>query len=50
MTARACTTLFLLIALSGCAGPPAAQVSQSPCDLSEASYACQVKRYHDVAQ
>jgi hypothetical protein len=45
--ARTCLSL-LLLALVGCSGLPAAPPSDSPCAVSEASYACQVKRYHDV--
>ena len=50
MMARTCSALVLLLVLSGCAGTRPTQVSQSPCDVSEASYECQVKRYQDVAQ
>jgi hypothetical protein len=45
--ARTCLLLFLL-ALAGCAGLPPPRPSDSPCAVSEASYACQVKRYHDT--
>lgn len=40
-----------LLALAGCAAPGAAPPQQlSPCRTQgEASYACQVQRYHDVA-
>ena len=34
--------------LTGCATLPPAQVSQSPCAIHEASYECQVERYHNV--
>jgi hypothetical protein len=40
--------LAILLALAGCGTlrqPPAA----SPCSLDEASYACQVERYHNVS-
>ena len=38
-----------LLALAGCAGvAPPARVA-SPCVEAEASYACQVQRYYDVA-
>lgn len=35
--------------LAGCAAqPPARPVAVSPCAVSEASYECQVERYHNV--
>jgi hypothetical protein len=41
--------LLLLLALGGCAGVPAVR-QDDPCVVQgEASAACQVKRYHDVA-
>lgn len=43
--------VVLLLALAACANlppPPPSQASVSPCALSEASYACQVERYHNV--
>ena len=40
---------LLLAALAGCSGLPAYERPVSPCDGAEASYACQVQRYHDVA-
>ena len=43
-------TVALLVALAGCSSPPPAQYSASPCDAGEATYACQVERYHNVAQ
>lgn len=42
--------LLSLLALAGCTTVPAARHDESPCvTQGEASYACQVKRYHDVA-
>lgn len=41
-------TLQLLLALAGCAAEPRPPVT-SPCAEGEASYACQVERYHNVA-
>lgn len=39
-----------LFLLAGCAFPPPQDVSlASPCAAGEATHACQVKRYHDVA-
>jgi hypothetical protein len=35
--------------LSGCAGANSKLDTSSPCYANEASYACQVQRYHDVA-
>ena len=43
--------LFLVLALAGCADLSDAQpqyTANSPCQLHEASYACQVERYHNV--
>lgn len=40
----------LLSLLAGCAAPPPPEAyAVSPCAAGEATYACQVKRYHDVA-
>ena len=43
--------LASLLALGGCAAWPQAQAPHEPhpCDAGEATYACQVQRYHDVA-
>jgi len=43
--------VFLLLGLAGCSAlppPPPPQASVSPCFANEASYACQVERYHNV--
>ena len=41
--------LVLLLALAACAGTPQfVQYGASPCALHEASYECQVERYHNV--
>jgi hypothetical protein len=40
--------IFFLIALAGCSGVPRVQSAASPCSAGEASYACQVERYHNV--
>ncbi|MGZ5786653.1 MAG: hypothetical protein ACXWJM_12090 [Ramlibacter sp.] len=38
-----------LLALAGCASvPPHAVDTRSPCYANEASYECQVERYHNV--
>ncbi len=37
------------LALAGCAAPPQVQRQASPCDEGEATYACQVQRYHDIS-
>lgn len=39
----------LLAAAAGCSGVPAAAPQPSPCAGGEASYDCQVHRYHNVA-
>ncbi len=39
----------LLAFLAGCAAPPHEAHAVSPCAAGEATYACQVKRYQDVA-
>jgi hypothetical protein len=42
--------VVLLLALAGCAGSTPYQREPSPCEVhGEASYACQIQRYHDVA-
>ena len=38
----------LLLALAGCSGLPRQPVEPSACAGNEASYACQVERYHNV--
>lgn len=40
--------LLLLLALAGCAGLPRPEQAASACAGGEASYACQVERYHNV--
>ena len=41
--------VIALIALAGCSGMAAMQRNvSSPCAISEASYECQVERYHNV--
>jgi hypothetical protein len=45
-----CITMAWLLALAGCSGLPPAQYSASPCDAGEATYACQVERYHNISQ
>jgi hypothetical protein len=41
-------TLIVLLALAGCSALPPPQLVASPCATSEASYECQVERYHNV--
>ena len=41
--------VIALAALAGCAGLPPYMPHPSACDAGEATYACQVERYHDVA-
>ena len=41
--------LAAVFALAGCAGVPQAQLAASPCAAGEATYACQVERYHNIA-
>ena len=42
-------TLALVIALAGCAAPSNTRGYSSPCDEGEATYACQVERYHNIS-
>ncbi len=42
-------SLVLLLVLAGCSGLPPVQRPTSPCEVSEASYECQMQRYHDVS-
>jgi hypothetical protein len=39
----------LLFALAGCSALPQATATASACAAGEATYACQVERYHNVA-
>jgi hypothetical protein len=41
-------SVVFLLALAGCSGLPRAQYVASPCSAGEATYACQVERYHNV--
>jgi hypothetical protein len=41
--------IAILLALAGCSGVAPRQYPASACSVSEASYACQIQRYHDVA-
>ena len=41
-------SVVLLVALAGCSSV-APQYPASPCAASEASYACQIERYHNVS-
>jgi len=45
--ARPFVVVFLL-ALAGCAATPRPPGEVSPCYANEASYECQVERYHNV--
>lgn len=47
MSRFSCIALAVSL-LAGCATLPPPQVSQSPCAIHEASYECQVERYHNV--
>jgi outer membrane biogenesis lipoprotein LolB len=38
-----------LLLLAGCSGVPQAPRQPSPCDAGEATSACQIQRYHDIA-
>lgn len=40
--------MVLLLTLAGCSGVPR-QYPASPCAASEASYECQIERYHNVS-
>lgn len=43
-------SVALLPALAGCSGPAYRPYIESPCSTGdEASYACQIERYHKVA-
>jgi hypothetical protein len=39
----------LLVAIAGCSGLHPYDRTVSPCAAGEATYACQIQRYHDVA-
>jgi hypothetical protein len=40
---------LLLLALAGCTGLPPQQRDASPCAAGEATWACQIERYNNVA-
>lgn len=40
--------LLLLLTLGACTAVPSYEPVSSPCAASEASYACQVERYHNT--
>lgn len=40
--------IAVLLALAGCTNLPAHPSDPSACAVNEASYACQVERYHNV--
>lgn len=42
-------SLLVLFLVTACAGGPLRQVAPSPCAAGEATPACEVQRYHDVA-
>ena len=42
-------SVIILLALAGCSGVAHRQYGPSACSTGEASYACQVERYHNVA-
>ncbi|HEY8356648.1 MAG TPA: hypothetical protein VIL30_04220 [Ramlibacter sp.] len=42
--------IALLLTLAGCAGTPrSVAATDGPCATHEASYACQVERYHHIS-
>ena len=41
-------SILLLLSLAGCAGLPQSGPLASACTAGEATYACQVERYHNV--
>ena len=45
---KALSVVFIL-ALAGCSGLPQRQYTASPCSAGEASYECQIERYHNVS-
>ena len=42
-------SVVFLLALAGCSSVPHRQYTASACSTGEASYACQIERYHNVA-
>jgi hypothetical protein len=46
---RAAFIAVALLALAGCVNVPDAPPTAPACAAGEASYACQVQRYHDVS-
>jgi hypothetical protein len=47
--AKSLCVIALAAVLAGCSGVPTYVPRQSACAGGEASYACQVERYHNVA-
>ena len=41
--------LLMVLGLAACTAVPATPRPPSPCAISEASYECQVERYHNVS-
>ena len=41
-------SVVLVLALAGCSGVPYRQYTASPCSMGEATYECQIERYHNV--
>jgi hypothetical protein len=48
MTMAKTFAAFVLLLLAGCSGMPRQPAGTSACDAGEATYACQVERYHNV--
>lgn len=42
--------VLLLLASAGCSGLPQGQSAALACAAGEASYACQVERYHNASE
>jgi hypothetical protein len=40
--------IVFIAALAGCSGIPQREYAASPCFADEASYECQIERYHNV--
>jgi hypothetical protein len=41
--------VVFLLALAGCSGVRPRPYIESPCSAGEATYACQIERYHNIA-
>jgi len=49
MSLRLVHAAGLVLLLAGCSSAPRVQQAESPCAAGEATWACQIQRYHDIS-